>query len=77
MKLDGKTTEELMAMAKVIWDAPENRNPHGSLAIYTKKAEKKLDEIARAVTRNMAAKRAKEGNPVPTDGYSGMKKNRR
>ena len=77
MNLDGKTTEELMAMAQKIWDDPESQNPKGSLSLYTKKAQKKLDAIAWAVARNMAEKRAAEGNPVKSDGYSGLKQNRR
>lgn len=77
MKLDGKTNEELLAMVKGIEDDPANRNPPGHLALFTKKAQKKLDQISWEITRNLAAAREARGDPVPTCGYSGMKQNRR
>lgn len=49
----------------------------GGLSLYTPKASKKLGEIARQITHNMAMKRAAEGRPVVADGYSGRKSNRR
>jgi hypothetical protein len=77
MKLDGKTNEELNALRLVIEQDPENRAPRGELYLYTKAARVKLDAIARQVTRNIAFKRAAEGRPIVTDGYSGRKCNRR
>jgi hypothetical protein len=77
MKLDGKTNEELIALRKTIEDNPTNRNPLGSLWMYTKAARKKFDLIDRQITHNLVEKRKAEGNPVPCDGYSGRKQNRR
>lgn len=38
---------------------------------------KKFEDIARAVTWRLADKRAAEGDPVPTSGYSGRQSKRR
>lgn len=76
MKLDNKTTDELLAMQQAIEADPANKQ-NGGLYLYTPKARKKLDAIARQITHNMAMKRAAEGNPVVCDGYSGRQKNRR
>ena len=77
MKLDGKTNEELLAMIAEIEADPKNRMPPGGLYLYTPQARKKLDKLARAVTNNMAEKRALKGDPVRADGYSGRQTNRR
>ena len=72
-----KTTTEWLAVQLAIESDPANRNPPGSLFIYTEKARKKLDRIAREITNNMAEARKSAGNPVPCDGYSGRQSNRR
>lgn len=77
MRLDGKTTEELLEMQKAIESDPDNKAARVGLYLYTPTAIKKLDEIARQITHNMAMKRAAAGDPVVSDGYSGRKSNRR
>jgi hypothetical protein len=76
MKLDTKTTTELLAMQRIIESDPLNK-ASGGLYLYTPKARKKLDEIQRQITHNMALKRAAEGRPIVADGYSGRQTNRR
>lgn len=77
MKLDGKTTPALIEMMRAIEADPLSREANPGVTIYTRKAQKKLDEIARQITHNMAVKRAAEGRPVVADGYSGRQSNRR
>ena len=77
MKLDGKTNVELLEMMAEIESDSKNRMPPGHLNLYTPKARKKLEKIARQITYNLADKRKADGDPVPTCGYSGMKQNRR
>lgn len=78
MKLEGKTNEELTAMARAIENDPANRNPvAGSIFKYTKAAHRKLDAIALQITHNLAAGRAAAGDPVVCSGYSGRQSNRR
>lgn len=77
MKLDGKTTEELLEMQRAIEADPANKSDGRGLSIYTPKASKKLDAIARQITHNLVMKRVAEGRPVVVDGYSGRKSNRR
>jgi hypothetical protein len=76
MKLDGKTNAELTAMSAAIEADPKNQLS-GSIYRFTPAARKKLDEIGRAITNNLAAARAAAGNPVRADGYSGRQTNRR
>jgi len=76
MKLDTKTTPELLEMQKAIESDPRNQ-ADGGLYRYTPNARKKLDAITRQITHNMAMKRAAEGRPVVADGYSGRNSNRR
>lgn len=76
MKLDDKTTEELLEMQRAIEADPANKSDGQGLYLYTPKAIKKLGEITRQITHNMAMKRAAEGRPVVADGYSGRKSNR-
>lgn len=71
------TNEELLAKMKQIEGDPASKLPPGSWPTYTKKATKKLEAIAAEIAHNMAMKRAAEGNPVPCDGYSGRKQNKR
>lgn len=56
---------------------PANKNPGGGIHLYTKQARRKLDQIARAITFQMAERRTAAGNPVAADGYSGSTKKRR
>ena len=77
MKLDNKTMTELMQMTTAIESDPKNQMPKGSTYLYTKPARKKLEAIARQVTYLLAEKRKAAGNPVPCNGYSGRKSNRR
>lgn len=72
----GFTNQQLHAMMEAIEADPKSRNPPGSLMIFTKEARKKLDEIAWAITDNLAEARAAAGNPVSTCGYSGRQSNR-
>jgi len=73
-----KTTAEWQAIRIAIESDPANLNQPGtSLFIYTEKARKKLDKIAREITNNMAEARKTAGNPVPCDGYSGRQSNRK
>ena len=75
MKLDNKTTAELLEMRAVIESDPANKAE--GLFLYTLKARRKLDAITRQITHNLAMKRAEEGRPVVADGYSGRQTNRR
>jgi hypothetical protein len=78
MNLDSKTNEELIALRTEIENNPANRNPPGtSLFLYTRAAVRKIDRINQQITHNLAMRRAAEGNPVPTAGYSGRKCNKR
>jgi hypothetical protein len=71
------TTEELIAKAQAIRDDPKNKMPPGSFWLYTAAARKRLDKIAWEITYLLAEKRAANGDPVPTNGYSGRNSNRR
>ena len=77
MNYNDKTNDELLALSRQIEQDPVNRMPAGCLYLYTPKAIRKLDQIARAITNNMAEKRKMAGNPVVADGYSGRQSNRR
>lgn len=77
MKLDGKTTEELIILRRSIEADPDNKMPPGSLWLYKPKIRKKLDEIDRAIADTIRAKRIARGEPVNDAGYSGRKSNRR
>lgn len=77
MKLDGKTTPELVTMASAIEADPGNAMPPGSLYLYTPKARKRLKAIREQIAHNMAEARKTAGNPVSCDGYSGRKANKR
>ena len=76
MKLQGKTTEELLAIRKALEDDPANQTT-GSLWRYTAKARKKFDEIDRQITSNLRADRIARGLPVNDCGYSGRQTNKR
>ena len=77
MSLYDKTEEELQAMMREIESDPKNRMPPSSIFLYTPKARKKLDNIARVITWQLAEKRRLAGNPVSADGYSGRQSKRR
>ena len=79
MKLDGKTNEELVELRRSIESDPANKGDRArdGLNLFTKAARKKLDEIDRQITHNLAEKRAAEGRPVPVDGYSGRNSKKR
>ena len=49
--------QELIDMAERIRADPENHNPKGSLYIYTPKARKKLENIARAISFHIEERR--------------------
>ena len=72
----GLSTEHLQVAAKAIEDNLSNRMPAGSLNLYYPAARKKLDEIAWAITDNMAEARKLKGDPVKADGYSGSQTRR-
>ena len=79
MKYRGKgyANAQLLEMSSAIEADPANQMPPGSLYLFTQPARKKLDEIAMAITDNIADARAAAGDPVPTAGYSGRQSNRR
>jgi len=52
-------------------------NAATGLYLYTPSARKKLAAIQQAITFHLADQRAACGNPVPCDGYSGRKSNKR
>lgn len=76
MNLLNKTNEQLHTLRELIENNPDNRE-HGKLWLYKTKARRKLDQIAWAITHNLAEARAKAGNPVACDGYSGRQQKRR
>lgn len=67
----------LLALARQVEADPANRNPAGSVAIFTPAASRKLGAIAHAIAMHQADRRAAAGQPVPTSGYSGRQTNRR
>lgn len=78
MNLKGKTTPELVAMRQEITEDRDNWSaPSNTIFKYKPHARRKLDLIDRAITANMAEKRAADGNPVPCNGYSGRQTNKR
>lgn len=76
MKLDGLTTEQLVALRCELEADPANKNKSG-IWIYNAKTRKKFDAIDLAIAQNMRAKRLAEGQPVNDAGYSGRQTNRR
>lgn len=77
MKLDGKTTAELVAMKQAIAEDPSSASKPGDLYLFNKKARAKLDKIDRQITENLRVAREEAGDPVKADGYSGRQSNRR
>lgn len=79
MKYRGKgfTNQQLVEMSQAIEADPNNQAPPGHINRFTPQAQKKLAEIARAITDNIIAKKKAEGTYVPADGYSGRQTNRR
>jgi hypothetical protein len=69
--------DQLLAMQAAIHADPGSRSTDGGIHIYNHKARRQLSDIAEAITHHMADSRAAAGNPVPTNGYSGLKQNRR
>lgn len=65
---------KLLAKDQAIRDDPKSRQ--NGFWIFTKKARKKIDKISLEITELLADKRKLEGNPVPTQGYSGRKRNK-
>jgi hypothetical protein len=77
MKLEGKTIRELADMVNAIANDPANRMPEGSFYLFTPSARRKMDTLDWRITHLMLEKRAAEGNPVVSDGYSGRQSKRR
>lgn len=77
MKLDGKSVDDLVAMRQEIEKEPSNRNPPGSLFIFTKKARKKLDAIDLAIADAIRQLRLSRGEIIDNSGYSGRQTNKR
>lgn len=73
----GYTNEQLIAFSQIIEEEPANRMPIGSINRFTPAARQKLDEIALAITDNLAEARKRNNDPIVTDGYSGRQTNRR
>lgn len=46
--------EDLLELQAKISENPENKLPQGSIAIYNKKAQKKLNDIAWAIQQKLA-----------------------
>lgn len=46
--------EELLAKQAAITEDPQYKNPPGSIAIYNKKGQKKLDDLAWAIQYKVA-----------------------
>jgi hypothetical protein len=77
LRLYGKhTMAELVELQKAVTSDPANQIKD-SIYLYCPKARKKLADIAQAITWHLADKRAADGRPVPTNGYSGRQSNRR
>lgn len=66
----------LQAMLQEQMDAPENRNPPGCVFIYTKRAQRKMDAIAEAISMHLKDRKIANGT-YQTEGYSGRNSNRR
>lgn len=77
MKLDNKTTEELLKLREEIESDPANKNTDGGIYLYTVKARKKLDAITEAITENLRQAKVARGELINTAGYSGRQANRR
>lgn len=73
----GYNNEQLTAFTQIIEESPGNQMPTGSLNRFTPAARQKLDEIALAITDNLAEARKRNNDPIVTDGYSGRQTNRR
>lgn len=56
-KLLKHSMEELLSMQEQVTNDPESKNPSGSIAIYTKKAQKKLNDLAWAIQHKVAEKK--------------------
>ena len=72
----GKSTQELLELQRRIEEDPASQSA-GGLYLYTPAARVKLDALRLQIVANMAEKRAAEGRPVPCNGYSGRKSNKR
>ena len=68
---------ELLRMQAAIEADPASRNTSGGIHLYAPNARRRLSAIAEAISYHMADRRAASGRPVPSDGYSGIKQNRR
>lgn len=68
---------ELLGMQAAIASDPANRNTAGGIFLHTAAARRRLDDIAQAITFHLDDSRTAAGRPVPTDGFSGRKSNRR
>jgi hypothetical protein len=53
-KLLKHSMEELLSMQGEVMSDPESKNPPGSVAIYTKNAQKKLNDLAWAIQHKVA-----------------------
>ena len=71
------TTPELLAKIAAIEADPKNRNTSGGTFLYTKSANRKLDDLRRQVAANMRRDRITRGETVNDSGYSGRQTNRR
>lgn len=49
--------EKLLSMQEEVMNSPESKNPPGSVAIYTKKAQNKLNDLAWAIQHKVAEKK--------------------
>jgi hypothetical protein len=77
VKLDNKTTPELIAIREALEADPANKNPARGIFLYTAATHRKLDAIASQITHNMIETKKAKGTYVAPDGYSGRKSNRR
>jgi hypothetical protein len=75
MKLDGKSTQDLLVLQREIEEDPKNKEVD-SVYLYNPKARKKLDAITLQITHNLKEDKKKRGIYVNESGYSGRGKNR-
>lgn len=73
---DNHSLDELCDMLRSERENTDNLNPTGSVLIYTKKAQKKIDAIADAISLHLKNRKIENGT-YETSGYSGRNSNRR
>jgi hypothetical protein len=67
---------ELIALDQAISDDPVNFAPAGGIFRFTPKAQKRMSDIAQAISFHMADTREISGDHVKVSGYTGRTSNR-